>query len=324
MSSTACESEALDRLIAPLAAKIARSSGTTVEAIVTNAQNVHAALTELEPHGRKARQLLALRSGLSRAMMSKLETIGRHAQLLRHMARTLPPSVSSLYALARKPWPEFKHAVMMDLRGKSRAEIRALFAPRSPPRTGRKHVSILLPPDLAEAAKSRLMADIEEALARIGEAHGVYLAVSSPASRKEGPVQDTANAPGPGAEKPARGPVDDAGRDAGRLRDQANAVEPGNGRGDGARDEQSLVAEPPGIRLPGSVVSPVKKSENLIPGRPGRTEIPLGTDRSDCGRRAAPQLLSPRPHRRANGGAGSRRSTPAIAALAVHELRNLT
>lgn len=134
MSSTPCDSEALDRLVAPWAERIAKSSGTTVEAIVTNTENVRAALQELKPYGQKARQLLALRSGLSRSMLSKLETIGRHAELLRRRARFLPPSVSSLYALARKPSPELERALMMDLRGKSRAEITALFAPPSSPK----------------------------------------------------------------------------------------------------------------------------------------------------------------------------------------------
>lgn len=73
MSSTPGESEALGRLVEPWAVKIAKSSGVTVEAIVTNAENVRTALQELKPHGRKARQLLAERSGLSRTMLSKLE-----------------------------------------------------------------------------------------------------------------------------------------------------------------------------------------------------------------------------------------------------------
>jgi hypothetical protein len=131
MTRAPCDSEALDLLVEQWVAKIAITSGTTVEAIVTLAENVRAALQELEPYGQKARQLLAARSALSRPMISKLETIGRHAQLLRRRASFLPPSVSSLYALARKPLPALERALMMDLRGKSRAEIKALFAPPS-------------------------------------------------------------------------------------------------------------------------------------------------------------------------------------------------
>jgi len=182
MTSTPCESGALDRLVAQWAAKIATSSGTTVEAIVTHAQNVCAALQELEPHGQKARQLLATRSGLSRSMMSKLETIGRHADPLRRRAGFLPPSVSSLYALARKPSPGFDQALTMDLRGKSRAEITALFALPSPRKPPRKLMTVLLPPDLDEAARRALLADLDEALARIAENHKVDLDVSLPAS----------------------------------------------------------------------------------------------------------------------------------------------
>lgn len=180
MASTPCESEALDRLLEHWAAKIAKSSGTTIETIVTNAENVRAALRELSPYGRNARQLLALRSGLSRPMMSKLETIGRHAQLLRHKAGTLPPSVSSLYALARKPWPEFKQAVMMDLRSRNRAEIKALFAPPALPKPTRKLMTILVPRDLGEAARLTLIADIEAALARIAEDRKIDLEAMKP------------------------------------------------------------------------------------------------------------------------------------------------
>jgi|GEM_PF-1530764 len=184
-SSTSYESEALDRLIAPWAEKIAGSSGTTVEAILTISENVRDALHELKAYGRKVRQLLAQRSGLSRPMMSKLETIGRHAELLCSKAATLPPWVTSLYALARQPLPELEQALMMDLRGKSRAEIKALFAPLSPPKRTRKLMTILVPPDLNERARCILMADIEAAVARIIESRRVDIDVSLPAPMLE-------------------------------------------------------------------------------------------------------------------------------------------
>jgi hypothetical protein len=173
MTGTPCESEALDHLVAPRAAKIAKSSGTTVEAIVANAENVRAALQELKPHGRKARQLLAARSGLSRPMMSKLEAIGRQATQLRHRVDFLPPSVGALYALARKPRPELERAAMMDLRGKSAAEIKAVFAEPRAPRPPRRLMTILVRPDLDDAARCVLIADIEAALARIAGNHKV-------------------------------------------------------------------------------------------------------------------------------------------------------
>lgn len=87
MRSTPCESEALDRLIARWAARIARSFGTIVEAIVTIAENVRDALHELKAYGRKARQLLAQHSGLWRPMMPKLESIGANRLIL--LDRTL-------------------------------------------------------------------------------------------------------------------------------------------------------------------------------------------------------------------------------------------
>ncbi|MGE3871470.1 MAG: hypothetical protein AB7F74_00800 [Parvibaculaceae bacterium] len=185
MSSTPGESEALDRLVASWAAKIAGSSGTTVEAIVTLAENVRDALQELDPHGRAARRLLAQHAGLSRPMLSKLETIGRRAEPLRRRAAALPPSLSSLYALARKPEAEFAQALAMDLRGKSRAEIAALFAPPSPPRPRRQLMTILVPPGLNEVARRLLTADIAAALARIMETRRVDLDISLPAVGKE-------------------------------------------------------------------------------------------------------------------------------------------
>jgi hypothetical protein len=55
------------------------SSGTILEAILTQAENVRAALQKLEPHGRNARQLLTLHSGHA----VETRNHGRHAQLLR-------------------------------------------------------------------------------------------------------------------------------------------------------------------------------------------------------------------------------------------------
>ena len=74
MSSTLRESETLDRLVGAWAQLIARSSGSTVRAIVTHAEYVRKALDSLSRHGRKARQLLARLTGLPRSMMSEPRT----------------------------------------------------------------------------------------------------------------------------------------------------------------------------------------------------------------------------------------------------------
>ncbi|MGE0007639.1 MAG: hypothetical protein AB7S92_18910 [Parvibaculaceae bacterium] len=188
--SNACESAALDRLVEPWAAKIARSSGTTVEAIVSHAENVRDALRELAFYGARARHLLALRSGLSRSAMSKLETIGRYAEPLRRRADTLPASTASLYALARKPWREFEQALEMDLRGRSCAEIKALFAAPSPPRPSRKLMTILVPAELTELMRGLLVADIEMALVRIIERRRIDLDFFLPQSGARRPARD--------------------------------------------------------------------------------------------------------------------------------------
>ncbi|WP_119272419.1 hypothetical protein [Taklimakanibacter deserti] len=92
MTSTPCQSAALDRSIAPWA-KIAACFAIIVETIVTIAGSIRNSLHELDGCCRKTGRLLALCPGLSRPMMPKLGF--------------LPPSVSVLHALARKRSPEF-------------------------------------------------------------------------------------------------------------------------------------------------------------------------------------------------------------------------
>lgn len=85
MTSTLCQSAALERIFAPWTAKIAVFLHTIVKTILTIAEIVRTTLREFGTCCRKAGQrLLALRPGLSWPMMPKLKTMGRHARLLRH------------------------------------------------------------------------------------------------------------------------------------------------------------------------------------------------------------------------------------------------
>jgi len=82
MTSTPCRSVALGRIIAPWAVKIAEFFGTIVKIILTIVENVRNSLHELGTCCRKAgRRLMALRPGLSRPMMPKLKTMGRHTRV---------------------------------------------------------------------------------------------------------------------------------------------------------------------------------------------------------------------------------------------------
>ena len=82
MTSTHCQSVALGRIITPWAVKIAEFFGTIVTLILTIVENVRTTGHELGACCRKAgRRRMALRPGLSRPMMPKLKTIGRHARL---------------------------------------------------------------------------------------------------------------------------------------------------------------------------------------------------------------------------------------------------
>jgi hypothetical protein len=210
MSDLPCTTEPLDQTVQRWARKLRASSGWTVETILATAENLLAALQELEPHGPKARDMLAAEARLSRPTMSRLETIGRHAGMLRLRAANLPPYVSSLYVLTRKPFAQFKKAIETDLRGLSRSEIAALFSPAQVSAPRRRLITIAAPADIADETRRAVMADIHAALARIGEAHGIGLALS-PRSRRRRPGNAVRRAPTPtlkprrvGAPRPAK------------------------------------------------------------------------------------------------------------------------
>ena len=82
MTSTHCKSVALGRIIAPWAVKIAEFLGIIVRIILTIVEKVRNTVHELGACCRKTeRRLMALRVGLSRPMMPKLKTMGRHTRV---------------------------------------------------------------------------------------------------------------------------------------------------------------------------------------------------------------------------------------------------
>ena len=190
MSDLPRETEPLEQTVSRWARKLRASSGWTVETVLATSENLLIALKELSPHGAQARVLLAREARLSRAMMSKLESIGHHAGLLRPCAANLPPYVSSLYVLTRLPFAQFKKAIATDLRGLSRVEIARIFTPAQPglPGPRRRLATVRAPAGLADQKRRAVLADLRAALARIGEAHGIDLAVS-PRGRRTRPAK---------------------------------------------------------------------------------------------------------------------------------------
>lgn len=187
MSDLSRETEPLEQMVARWARKLRASSGWTVETVLATAESLLIALEELSPHGAEARLLLAREARLSRAMMSRLEAIGRHAGLLRPCSANLPPYVSSLYALTRLPFAEFKKAIATDLRGMSRAEIARLFRKAQAKARQLRLITIRAPSGLADDTRQAVLADLRSALAQIGEAHGVGLTASPrPRLRRRG------------------------------------------------------------------------------------------------------------------------------------------
>ncbi|WP_162914298.1 hypothetical protein [Taklimakanibacter lacteus] len=175
MHDSARPTEMRDQLVEQWSARIARSSGTTVEGILMQGENVLNALRDLRPYGPQARRMLELRARLSRPTMSKLEAIGRHAGLLRLRANRLPASMSSLYVLTQRPWRHFLKAIETDLRGMSRAEISCLFTAGPPKAAMCPLMTIVIPRTAGKAARPALIADINAALMQIGERHAIDL-----------------------------------------------------------------------------------------------------------------------------------------------------
>ena len=164
---------------------ISDCSATTLAGILLNAENVFHAARDLGRYGPQARRRLQLKARLSQPMMSKLEAIGRHAEFFRRKAHNLPPSVSSLYALAKKPPHEIARAIEMDLRGKTRAEITGLFAAPTPARRPQRLMTISVPAGVADATKFQLIAGIKAAISRIGQERKIALSVRSHGQTKK-------------------------------------------------------------------------------------------------------------------------------------------
>jgi hypothetical protein len=197
MSQIMGEAEPLHQAVQRWARQIRASSGRTVETILATAENLLGALKELEPHGTKARQMLALEARLTLPLMAKLEAIGRHAPMLRLKVANLPPYVSSLYALTQKPFADFMKAIDTDLRGLSSSEIARLFASTSPV-SRRRLMTIAIPSGLPKEARRELMTDIRAAIERIGDAHRIDLIISPRAMvapKKERPRQSPEQRP---------------------------------------------------------------------------------------------------------------------------------
>jgi hypothetical protein len=189
--------ETLEETVERWARRLRATSGRTVESILATSEILIEALEALKVHGFKARTMLAAQARLSRPMMSRLEAIGRHAPMLRLRASTLPPYVTSLYALTQMPFGPFKKAIAADLRGLSRADIARVSGMASSPTQRRKLMIIKVSGDLADETRRAILEDIHSAVTRIGEAHGIGLAVSPrPRRRRRKGPSPQARVPG--------------------------------------------------------------------------------------------------------------------------------
>ena len=151
-------------------------------------------LSELAPHGRRTRQMLALRSGLSRPMMSKLETIGRRAELMRRVAGspsafggfTLHPGAQALVRI--QPGPDDGSA-QQELR-RDQGALRFALARQAEAQAHDYPGPLRAHP----LARRLLIADITSALDRIIETRKIDLEISLPPDGTEGAAHDGASA----------------------------------------------------------------------------------------------------------------------------------
>jgi hypothetical protein len=161
------------------AREIQSRSNWTVETILVTGEKLLAAYKDLAPHGPKARAMLAAETRLSRPMMSKLEAIGRHAAFFRPRAANLPPHISSLYALTRKPFGEFSKLIERDIRGMTRTDIARLSAP-APGASRLRLMTISIPGAVGDETRREVMVDIRDALRQIAEGHGIEITATQP------------------------------------------------------------------------------------------------------------------------------------------------
>ena len=119
MTSTHCKSVALGRIIAPWAVKIAEFLGTIVRIILTIVEKVRNTVHELGACCRKTeRRLMALRVGLSRPMMPKLKTMGRHTRVPSPLS--LEPSRRLIAILSRPASITLQEACSLPMSGRRR------------------------------------------------------------------------------------------------------------------------------------------------------------------------------------------------------------
>lgn len=172
------KADRLDDVVRPWAERISRASTNSLEAILTRAESVCAALNDLSKYGKKARTKLQQSAHISQSEMSKLEKIGKHAELFRSKFQNLPASMSSLYVLAGLPEQEMRSLVDKDLRMRSRSKLlgRSSGIPALP-RSGRLFTISFSGDHLDAEQRRKLIEEIRAAVETIVERYGIRLAL---------------------------------------------------------------------------------------------------------------------------------------------------
>lgn len=172
------ESNNIQQILDLWAEKISQASARNLDAILTRAESVNQALAELAPYGKKARRKLQKMVGLSQSTMAKLEKVGVRVDSFRAMAHNLPPSMSTLYELARMPDATMLSLIAKDIRTLSRSKLLLQSNVGRGSRNVERLLTVLTESKLENLCRHQIIEEIVTAVENIGAGHNIKLIIS--------------------------------------------------------------------------------------------------------------------------------------------------
>lgn len=167
----------MQRIASSWAEKISQGSARSVDAILTQAADLNQALMELNPYGKKARKKLQTLAHLSQSTMAKLESIGKRVAIFQQVKQNLPPSMSTLYLLAKMPADKMTKFVANDLRAISRAKLMDQISAKQTDRSELRLLSVHSQGEIDVETHRSIVRDLTKAVEQVSSNTGVTLSV---------------------------------------------------------------------------------------------------------------------------------------------------
>lgn len=168
------------RIVSSWAEKISLGSARSVDAILTQAADLHQALIELSPYGKKARKRLQTLAHLSQSTMAKLECIGKRVAVFEQVKQNLPASMSTLYVLAKMPADAMMPLIANDLRATSRSKLNSQLAGKQTNRTELRLFAVHSERDIDVDTRKQIVRELTKAVEQVSISTGVKLSVVVP------------------------------------------------------------------------------------------------------------------------------------------------